>query len=707
MKYNHTCIFALLLLLTACTEQYFDESLSVSKQGTDIIIHIDEPLEVITRNATPNENSIDDLYVLIFDNSDNFIAGEKVNVSTQIIDTDLPAKKIIKSQLPIAFGNKIMILINTGVSELPTGLTYNNINDKFPSTNWNLNQADVASGRGLPMSSHSTWDNSPRYEVLLSRAIAKVQLSIDPSTSYAPGVVPFDANTTTWTMALYPDKGSIFKYDFFTFPEMSTLTFKTPEAADFTKYAIQSNYKNEKLAFYSPEYRSSVYAKTTEVYNYRFHKDRMCMLIKNNGKFYRLDFFESGKWIDVIRNYNYKFVINKVLSNGYPTIEDALINPPSNVLYSIVSDDSDTQNSCIISNGQYALTYEFDQLEAYSSRSTEFSLTAKILLPPTNIEVPRNNSITGNGITITNGVKAVDTKNTTIKFKLNENNTGLSGSINITVGNISKTIPIKVIENFLDAHVQEKKYIGDYSSVTWTNINNMRIHSITPTELTIRCKDNVTPVKWIIPATGATSNKSVPEAEPVFEAKTTEGYKWSNTGSNVYTKVIITQVPPDYAGWAGGEPNQTGATYYSKRLVVEAIEESATYLPWAAVDYVTGIQDLERGKANTLQQYNKGDSYKAAVECWKKNDKNFDNYIDATEIGDNPWYVPAFYQMQEIWLSYPNFNNKFRNGYYYWTSTEYKTHNEYAFVCRFEEGYMHYGYKTTQYLVRCVKDLPN
>ena len=129
-------------------------------------------------------------------------------------------------------------------------------------------------------------------------------------------------------------------------------------------------------------------------------------------------------------------------------------------------------------------------------------------------------------------------------------------------------------------------------------------------------------------------------------------------------------------------------------------------IPWAPSNTYTGITDLEYGRSNTESLVALGSAYQAAWKCWMRNDKNRDGVVDATEKGDNPWYLPSHYQMLEIWISYPNFNYKFRDKFYYQTSTECISLPDNRYVSRFEFGHMHYGEKNVKYQVRCVKDMP-
>jgi hypothetical protein len=73
-------------------------------------------------------------------------------------------------------------------------------------------------------------------------------------------------------------------------------------------------------------------------------------------KFYRLDFYDSkdSSYFDLKRNHHYLFTINKIRSEGYPTVAQAREYPGSNIEYTI-RDEENVVNQRIISNGQYAI----------------------------------------------------------------------------------------------------------------------------------------------------------------------------------------------------------------------------------------------------------------------------------------------------------------------------------------------------------------
>lgn len=706
MKRQVVYLAIVVLSAIGCTNDLLDEYALSKDEYNHIQFSIIDATEVVTRSeASNNERIITDAFLLVFYADGSYKAAEKVKLEN-ITGTNGSMNRSIKSQLIIENGNKVVVLINSGQNTIPSGYNFQSINNHFLSNNWNINQVGADSGKGLPMSGWITWNSSTANIIRLKRSIAKVQLAFDSKLTFPTDIAPFNVNTTTWTICNYPNIGNIFQEaNEVALQNLSNTTFFTAVDESFTRYPIGSSNLYEKQVFYMPEFKAETTAKkTVNISSTAFHKDRICLLIKNAGKYYRIDFAEKGSdgkynWLSILRNCHYTVKITKVKSQGYPTITDALNSPASNIEYNIIV--SDANDNLTISNGQYALELEYDKLIAYTNKSAELTLKARVILP-NGISMPALNQISTNGITLSNPSVKLGISEQIIKFKLN----GTSGSMTLNIGNISKTVTVNIIEEYLDAHCDIKTFTGNFANVKWVKSDNILFVSSSSSSVQVRSEENVTPIAWMRYDTNVTSTESDPLAEPVFEIKLVEGYMWEENSELGRTKIILTQLPPDYVGWAGGEPNQTGETSFSKRLIVEAFEENTSYIPWSTGFTQTKITDIYRGLANTRALFNLGDSYyKAAYECWSRNDKNKDGVIDDTEISDKPWYLPAQNQMIEIWLSYPNLNYKFKEGYYYLTSTEYLTDYIQTHLSRFQHGHMHYGEKTTPYILRCVKDM--
>ena len=84
-------------------------------------------------------------------------------------------------------------------------------------------------------------------------------------------------------------------------------------------------------------------------------------------EYYRLDFWdkETGKYLDIVRNHSYRFHITKLKSKGYSSVQEASLNPGSNIEYTITASDNWSQG--FGSNGQYLVKVDRERIELLES----------------------------------------------------------------------------------------------------------------------------------------------------------------------------------------------------------------------------------------------------------------------------------------------------------------------------------------------------
>jgi uncharacterized protein (TIGR02145 family) len=92
-----------------------------------------------------------------------------------------------------------------------------------------------------------------------------------------------------------------------------------------------------------------VYSYEREIYTFEARADatdKTCLVIggyyKGNPSptYYRVDFAdENGAHLSLLRNHNYRVVIEEVLAAGYASVAEALANPPSNIVVTITEND--------------------------------------------------------------------------------------------------------------------------------------------------------------------------------------------------------------------------------------------------------------------------------------------------------------------------------------------------------------------------------
>lgn len=715
-------LFCLAMALTGCMKDDLDgQACPTDGDGkTQIALSIGDQTVVETYSvATSDERHLRDVYVLVFDKSTpqkRYVYGQRIS-GTNVTDNGEQKPSVLLSG-KVPDGYTIVVLGNTFCEGTPEeqGMvagttTIDQINQVFRNL-------DNQPATNLPMSGTMVYNASNPHQVCnMVRAWAKVELrlniadgddvtgtfktaeKIDFLFVYIPYHVEGYDNKMWYT--IYNPTDDILTPDGLTVkpgvnswensPGVPSYIGYVPEFPAATKYFV-----NGQSTMSSLPNDTDFAAKRTHAI--------IEMTIGGVKTFYRLDFYdkEAKKYLDIKRNHHYIINVTKVKSFGYSSRAEAEANPPSNIEYEIVV--TGPNDNVIDSNGQYAMALEYDKLIAYAAPTTVFTLKAKAILGEGLTTLPATNSITASsgGIILT-GSTTLTTSEQDIKFTMS----GTSGTITVKLGNLTREIAI-TRGGALDAHYNHRTIAGGFSSVKWVRNDNNATSTINgTTSMTIHTPENVTPTN--------ASALGTATVEPVFTAKYAEGYVLSSVGR---TKVMIEQTVPEYIGWFGGEPNQSGTTYYQKRLIVETIEEGSwdntakdytgtLTMPWYSSAVGTGPQDIERGYQNTqtIMGFTTPTAYAAAYNCYMKNDADGDGVVTAAEYAAARWYLPAQNQLLGAWISYPNFNCAW-TAYNYWSSTELSNGTSCAWNVNFYNGYMNYdNSKMDCYSVRCVREI--
>lgn len=657
-------LFSCLIVLAGCMSEDISNVCPGGDAQTSIPLSISNTEEVAVRSiATANERVIEDAYVLVFDAATNkYKAGERVDVSAQLQNNG-QQKPVLQTNLNIYNGSKVVVLANTGCTFTTIPLTEDvsttdDINTAFPSDGWSIQRSQPDEGRAMPMSGIMTYGTDTECKMI--RSVAKIELIFGDNLAANDVTKEFFWGNQKLNFGLYyvldPTKGCIYA-------SANTSACVIPSGivdADFqhTAYVNPANTGlQEHSCFYAVEYPYATKAKIKTVADDRFAPERIGVGIKAGDKYYRIDFYDhsTGKYLDIRRNYHYKIMINKVKSQGYKSLPEAFENPASNIEYEILV--TDENENVVVSNGQYGIVLDCEDLLLYHPENEEFVVAKARFVDAAGTGLPSTNSITASENVTLSGASSLSTTEREIKASM----TGTTGTITITVGNITKTIHI-TRRTGVDAHYEKLTVNGDFSSVRWTrNDNNTDIELNGTTSMNLLFQENVTPTNI--------SSLSTKSAEPVFENKYLEGYVSRPTG---LMKILVMQLAPEYIGWLGGDSKQTtGDSYYSKRLILESVEERID-LVWSTDSLLTGANSYEDGMYNCtllMQRANRTD-FAAAYYCYMKNDANGNGVIDADE--PVTWYLPAKKQQMGVLANYALVTRAFAPECY-WASTEAST----------------------------------
>lgn len=691
-------LFSCLIIMAGCMDENAGNVCPGDDAQTSIPLSISNTEEVTVRSiATSNERTIEDAYVLVFDTEGKYKTGEKVDVSTQLQNNGQQSP-ILRTNLNIYNGSKVVVLANTGCS-FPIPLTVGSsttadINEAFPSDNWNINRSQPDEGKAMPMSGIMTFGVDTECRMI--RSVAKIEIVFSENLAQNDVTGQFRWDNENMIFGVYrvlsPIKGLIYSPNY-------TSGVITPDNIVDSDFSDLTYLESEGLpipkgtSFYATEYPSATKAKTKVIAADQFDADRTCYVIsfKDKQLYYRLDLFDENtkEYLDIRRNCHYKIIINKVNSEGYSSLAEALANPGSNLEYDIVVIGEN--ENVVVSNGQYGIVLDCEELLLYYPEDKEFVVAKARFVDAAGNGIPATNRITASSNVTLSGATSLSATEQEIKASM----TGDAGTVTIKVGNITKIINIER-HPVVDAHYGKQEVSGSFLNAHWTrNDNNVRIEMNGTSSMKLLFQENVTPINI-----AELGDKS---AEPIFEDKFSEGYVSRPTG---LMKIITMQMVPEYIGWLGGESKQTtGDSYYSKRLILESVEEKGDRY-WSNTVALEGASSYEDGIANCkiLMAKENRASFEAAYDCYMKNDANGNGVIDGDETVK--WYLPAKKQLMGIMANYALVEHTFAERCY-WASTE-STNGDKAWYVGFKIFHVQgHGKKYIEYggRVRCVRDI--
>jgi hypothetical protein len=387
------CLPAFIFLLAGCSNN--NGGIPDVGKGNQITLFIPDAKEVqLYSTATESENYIRDCFVIIFSSGGSYKSGEKIDVAKITRNgsaTVLLPQLVNKTEL----GDKVYVICNTGLTVLPGGInTESDLNGKFkPEKDYYFG------GEPLPMSGNTVWSSST--VVTVTRAVAKVQIELDDEFNIGgEGSVPrwneymknFDERRCGFIAGNYAGKSDMIPPATGLSRNVSgrTAFYGTAAENKFIRF-VQHAGSADSMTIYVSEYPNSITdCAGNTIPDDRFNDKRQFLLMIDqvsqgnsllgdgmSANAWRLDFYDAAtkKYLDIRRNYHYRFIIKKIRSTPYvypfPSgpyeIKDAFQgdqevwhNPGSNIEYQVIVKDDWTNSN--YSNGQYTLSISSDTI---------------------------------------------------------------------------------------------------------------------------------------------------------------------------------------------------------------------------------------------------------------------------------------------------------------------------------------------------------
>ena len=309
--------------------------------------------------ATASENTIDTIWVLAFNSSGDKQWVEKIPGS-QITRNGYASQLLPQLNNEPQLGWTIVCIANVDPNPDTTTVTLTNIN-----TNFRLWIKGYYKGEeSLPMYGSFIWQPSTGYTCEMTRAVAKIQIQMGTAVSIADSIGNFSAENVSYRIYNGLGAGTIQQPT----SGVNSGRFQFSSSGTDLRYFLQKeNVTEQDISTYIFGFPSSTHYVTNDPLepftssnpDMTFEAERLHIILeKDNGSnpttYYRLDFYNpvTKKFLDIERNHHYLFTINIVRSEGYRTIEEALLNPASNIEYTIEIGDDATR---MASNGQYAI----------------------------------------------------------------------------------------------------------------------------------------------------------------------------------------------------------------------------------------------------------------------------------------------------------------------------------------------------------------
>lgn len=343
--------------MTACSNE--SDTDNVMTEPRIELLMPDAEMVHVYSTASPNECKIDVIWVIEFNGSTGaLVNSELINGADIVVNSQNQAAQLLPQlKFKPTTNNKIVCIANVSSGTLPGGITFSNYKTLFP-----LLTPFCSGGTTLPMHGVMDWTGTS-YTCQMVRAMAKIQVQM--GTNVSDNTANFSAENVVFGIYNYAKSG-------FLGADGTAQPAATQNFTDPFWLLQKKNATENQISAYIHAYPSATKTSygTTIASNKLFNKDRQCVILtKENSSsytFYRLDFYRSSdsSFLDIKANHHYLFTINKVYSEGYSSVTEAINNPSSNIEYTVRIEDSMNK---VTSNGQYAIATNIDT--AYVSAS--------------------------------------------------------------------------------------------------------------------------------------------------------------------------------------------------------------------------------------------------------------------------------------------------------------------------------------------------
>jgi len=357
-------LLATLYCLTSCNNEAMigpDKPKDDTKPQIELFMPDAEVVHLYS-TATASENTIDTVWVLAFDGSGTKLWVEKI-LGSQITHNGYANQLLPQLTHEPVLGTTIVCIANVDPGPDTVNVSYSTINSYFRLQS----KGYYYGAESLPMYGEFVWQPATGYTCEMKRAVAKIQIQMGTGVSIADSIGNFSAENVSYRIYRGGGAGTIqppasgvssggyqftptdlrylLQKDIVTEQDINTYIFEFPSSTHYSDGSGIGSGAPLPFSVSNPDET--------------FQADRLYIILeKDNGSdpttYYRLDFYNpvTKKFLDIIRNHHYIFTINKVRSEGYRTIEEARLNPSSNIEYEIIIGDGATR---IASNGQYAI----------------------------------------------------------------------------------------------------------------------------------------------------------------------------------------------------------------------------------------------------------------------------------------------------------------------------------------------------------------
>lgn len=480
----------MLFVLGSCIKEsvFTGETSDDGKVRIELITNVGNYEKPVTRTGTALEDSAGTTpWVLVFSGSDDnavfseaqqsIISGGKTFVT--LTKTTTACRLLVLANAPANFQNAQGTSYSFNQSNLTTQLTGKTlsaaVDNLLTSPQLDIIQTTVpyTPNQTIPMSAlmpavsainGSTVINSTGVAggsaLLLNRIVAKVTVD-------ASGIANFILSGATVVGA--PRNGAL-----------AQLGTAIKSNADNLAYYLTST-TGDGVTGIAPATNNTTVA--NPVYLYESQESATSVIIKGsyNGtaSYYRLAFMSNGGLVNVYRNKHYLFSVTSVTEVGYLTMEEAMVNPPSNAIKMTLS-VTDPDSWDILDNGEYYLGMSNSQITIYDDPVARNGIPAVTVT--TNASSPIRLTADSDVATLIPVVPATPTVFgglTSWKVTMNLTAAFTTGRIVLNLGNLVKTITVTRIAQQVPAagatyHFVTPHYVSGYvaaASAGWLSLS--------------------------------------------------------------------------------------------------------------------------------------------------------------------------------------------------------------------------------------------